>query len=120
MNRVDFDKAMAANDIATLIENTFLARVPALVVAGMPIEEAIRTAYEHEQILCARMIGPTGVWIEPVAEMREALTQAVYQRARATETEPAVNARWLECERTLGRRPTAHEFIMWHHRENAK
>ncbi len=53
-SRTDFDAAMANNDIEWLLQNTFMARVPDLIISGMSIEGAIIEAKRQEEKLrCA-------------------------------------------------------------------
>lgn len=113
MNRADFDKAMQENDVAVLIENTFLARVPDLIASGLSVEEAISAAKEQDDKLCLTLIAP-GWQRDAVEELKAKMTKRIYERLRSQPPLPlAINPRWLECEAALGHRPTAHEFIMW-------
>jgi len=109
-----FDQAMQNDDVAWLIENTFMARVPELVASGMTIEEAVHAAYERELELCSQMIAPSSWWRGPVGEMRDVLTEQVYARAREFPYTPAINPRWQTCVDELGHWPTVREFMAWH------
>jgi len=76
MRRADFD---AANDVPTRLANTFLARVPDLVLAGMSIPDAIIDAKRQDDACCELMLG-VGTYAQQQAAtaLREAITERVY------------------------------------------
>lgn len=82
-SRTDFDAAMVNNDVEWLLQNTFMARVPDLIISGMTVEEAIITAKHQEEELIWSIIAPsTYNEQEASAELKREMCNRVYNRLR--------------------------------------
>lgn len=82
-SRTDFDAAMANNDIEWLLQNTFMARVPDLIISGMSIEGAIIEAKRQEEKLIWSIIAPSNYDEQEASkELNREMCKRVYNRLR--------------------------------------
>ena len=89
---------MTDTDMITLIATSFLARVPALLLAGMTIDEAIIEAKRIDDQLLMDMYNalhnPQNAYYSAHHEAISSLTNDVYQQLKEQDNKAATNVRY--------------------------